>query len=65
VDQKSFRIWQATVGLNGREVAEALGKSEDTVTRYRTHGVPKTEATIVRLAMAAVAAGLAPWSAPK
>jgi TPP-dependent pyruvate/acetoin dehydrogenase alpha subunit len=65
VDPKDFRIWQAMVGKNGMQVAIALGKSTDTISRYRKHGVPMSEETMVRLAMAAVAAQLPPWSAPK
>lgn len=65
MDGKSFRIWQAMVGLNGRQVAETLGKSEDTITRYRQHGVPMSEETMVRLAMAAVVANLPPWISPQ
>lgn len=62
---KDFRIWQASVGLNGRQVAEALGKSEDTVSRYRNGGVPAPEAAVVALAMSAIEAQLPPWRAPR
>ena len=62
---KDFKIWMAEVGLNGRQAAEALGKSEDTISRYRTVGVPPSEAGVIRLACAALAAKLAPWSPGK
>ena len=56
-----FRVWQSQVNLSGREVAEALGKSEDTISAYRTRGVPARESAVIRLACAAIAAGIAPW----
>jgi hypothetical protein len=59
-----FRIWLAMVDKNGEQAAVALGKSTDTIGRYRKKGIPASEAYIVRLAMAAVAAGIKPWSAP-
>lgn len=61
---KDFRLWMVEAGLNGRQTAEALGKSEDTVTRYRTNGVPRTEEPIVRLACAALLAKVEPWYPP-
>lgn len=65
MDAKDFRIWQAMVDKNGMQAAMALGKSPDTISRYRKFGVPASEAPIVRLAMAAIAAGLKPYEAPK
>lgn len=62
---KDFKLWMVEAGLNGREAAEALGKSTDTISRYRIVGVPTTEAPIVRLACAAVLAKIEPWYAPK
>lgn len=59
-----FRIWQATVRLNGRKTALALGKSEDTISLYRTQGVAARESRIVRMACAAILANLEPWKAP-
>lgn len=61
MEAKQFRLWQAELGLSGREVADAMGKTPDTITNYRTKGVPEREVTIVRLAMAAIAAKLPPW----
>jgi hypothetical protein len=58
---KDFKLWMVEAGLNGRQAADALGKSEDTISRYRTSGVPKSETAIVRLACAAIVAKLAPW----
>lgn len=60
-----FRIWQSTTGLNVRQTAEALGKSPDTVSLYRRDGVPERESRIVRLACAAIANDLSPWSPQK
>ena len=59
-----FRIWQAGTGLNVREVAEAIGKSPDTISLYRRDGVPERESRIVRLACSAIANDLRPWSPP-
>lgn len=62
---KDFRIWQASIGLNGRQVAEAFGKSQDTISRYRNDGVPTAESVVVALAMSAIEAQLPPWRVPK
>lgn len=61
---KEFRVWQATVGLNGNEAAQALGKSKDTISAWRASGVPDNQSPIVRLACAAIAAKVEPWHAP-
>ena len=58
---KDFKLWMVEAGLNGRAAAEALGKSEDTISRYRTAGVPRSESAIVRLACAAIIAKVNPW----
>jgi hypothetical protein len=58
---KDFKLWMVEAGLNGRQAADALGKSTDTISRYRITGVPKSEAAIVRLACAAVLAKIEPW----
>lgn len=58
-----FRVWQAIMNLSGRNAAAALGKSEDTVTLYRHHGVPDRESRIVRLACAALLHDLKPFQA--
>lgn len=60
---KDFKRWQIDAGLNGREAADALGKSEDTISRYRTQGVPASESPVVRLACAAIISKLPPWYA--
>ena len=57
----AFRAWQSHVGLSGREIAVALGKSEDTIVTYRLRGVPERESKIVRLALQALAHELPPW----
>ena len=58
---ESFRAWQEHAGLSGRAVSEALGKSEDTIVRYRKHGVPDRESRAIRLAIRALANALPPW----
>ena len=58
---KEFREWQAAVGMSGREVAEHLGLSQNTISAYRSNGVPPAESPRVRLACAAIKAKLAPW----
>ncbi len=58
-----FKVWQGHVDMSGREVADAFGKSQDTISAYRTKGVPKREEAMVRLACAAISAKLPPWYA--
>lgn len=58
---KEFKQWMAEADFNGRETAEALGKSEDTISRYRTAGVPKSESAVIRLACAAIVQKVGPW----
>lgn len=60
-----FLAWMARVHLNIGQAAEVLGKSRDTIARYRTDGVPEREAKVVGLACAAYAHGLPPWGAKK
>ena len=52
-------------GTRPASLAEALGKSEDTISVYRHQGVPEREAKMVGLACAAIAHGLPPWGAAK
>lgn len=60
-----FLAWMARVGLNIRQAGGVLGKSRDTIARYRTDGVPEREAKVVGLACAAYAHGLPPWGAKR
>lgn len=53
-----FRAWQASVGLNGRAAAAALGISDNTISQSaQGDGFGLT----VALACSAIAAGLEPW----
>lgn len=57
---KVFRAWQERMGWSAAEVAKRLGKSPDTISAYRIHGVPKNQSVIVALAMAALESRLEP-----
>lgn len=57
---EAFRSFQDHLGKSGKELAEELGKSEDTIVRYRQQGVPERESRTIRLALAALAYGLPP-----
>lgn len=57
---EAFRAAQDRLNLSGKEIGEALGKSQDTIVRYRQQGVPERESRTVRLALAALAYGLPP-----
>lgn len=63
---KEFRNWQASVERHGRpimgiELAFELGMTPETLSRYRRQGVPDEAERRMRLAMAAISAGLKPW----
>lgn len=62
MDAETFKAWQAHMGFNGAVAAHRLGKSEDTISRYRRHGVPKSEARIVGYACSAIAMMLPEWT---
>ncbi len=51
---KRFKDWQERMGWSAAEAAKRLGKSPDTISAYRINGVPKAQATVVGLAMAAL-----------
>lgn len=57
---EAFRAAQDRLNLSGKEIGEALGKSQDTIVRYRQQGVPERESRAVRLALAALSYGLPP-----
>jgi hypothetical protein len=57
---EAFRAAQDRLGRQGKDLAADLGKSEDTIVRYRQQGVPERESRTVRLALAAIAYGLPP-----
>jgi len=57
---EAFRSTQERLGLSGIQIGQALGKSEDTIVRYRQTGVPERESRAIRLALAALAYGLPP-----
>ena len=54
-----FTAWRKHLGLNGREAADALGVSKNTITYYSNGkwAIPKT----VALACSALANQLRPW----
>ena len=54
-----FTAWRKHLGLNGREAADALGVSKNTITAYERGkwDIPKA----VALACSAVANQLRPW----
>lgn len=58
MDAKRFKEWQKRMGWNAAETARRLGKSPDTISAYRINGVPKVQALVVGLAMAALEYGL-------
>lgn len=60
---EAFRSAQDHLGKSGKELGEDLGKSEDTIVRYRKHGVPDRESRAIRLAIRALANALPPWPA--
>lgn len=47
---------QKRLGMNGRQLADALGKTTETISNYRTKGVPPRETKIVALALTALEA---------
>jgi transcriptional regulator with XRE-family HTH domain len=57
---KRFKDWQERMGWSAAEVAKRLGKSPDTISAYRISGVPKAQALVVGLAMAALENRLEP-----
>jgi len=57
---KRFQDWQARMGWSAAEVSKRLGKSPDTISDYRNKGVPKAQAQVVGLAMAALEHRLEP-----
>lgn len=60
MDAKRFKDWQKRMGWNAATTATRLGRSPDTISTYRIHGVPAQQATVVGLAMAALENGLRP-----
>lgn len=50
------------MGFNGAETARRLKKSEDTISRYRSKGVPKCDGEVVALACAAIAMKIPKWT---
>jgi hypothetical protein len=60
---EAFRAAQAHLGLSGIRIGQALGKSPNTIVRYRRDGVPEGESQTGRLALRALANALPPWPA--
>lgn len=52
------RAWQARTGLTNAGLAERIGRTRETIQKWRAEGVPAREARFVSLVMAAVDAGL-------
>ena len=63
MDSQTFIAWQEHMGFSGAEAAREIGKSADTISRYRRNGVPESESRIVGLACAAIAMKLPAWGA--
>lgn len=59
--KEQFVAWQKHLGLSNAEAGRRLGKSADTISRYRSAGVPASEAEIVGLACSALALAIVPW----
>lgn len=57
---EAFRAAQERLNLSGKDIGEALGKSPNTIVRYRRDGVPEGESRAIRLALAALSYGLPP-----
>lgn len=57
---KTFKEWQSRMGWSAAETAKRLGKSPDTISSYRIHGVPVAQSRVVGLAMAALEGRLEP-----
>lgn len=62
MDADTFKAWQAHMQLSNAEAARQLGKSEDTISRYRRLGVPASESTLVSKTCTAVALNLPGWT---
>lgn len=58
---EAFRAWQGHMHLSGKQIAERLGKSQNTIVTWRKHGVPVAESLLVRTALSAIAHDLPPW----
>jgi hypothetical protein len=61
MSKDQFVAWQKHLGISNAEAGRRLGKSADTIGRYRTQGVPASEAIMVGLACSALALGVPPW----
>ena len=57
---REFKEWQKSMGWTAAEAARRLGKSPDTISAYRSKGVPLREAVVVSLACKALTAGMKP-----
>lgn len=55
---EAVRAWQARTGLTNAGLAERIGRTRETIQKWRAEGVPPREARFVSLVMAAVDAGL-------
>lgn len=60
MDAKRFKEWQKRMGWNAATTATRLGRSPDTISAYRIHGVPANQSVVVSLAMSALENGLGP-----
>jgi transcriptional regulator with XRE-family HTH domain len=60
VTPEAFRAAQERLNFSGKDIGEALGKSPNTIVRYRRDGVPEGESKAIRLALAALFYGLPP-----
>lgn len=61
MDRATFIAWQSHMQFSNAEAARQLGKSADTIARYRKSGVPASEGRVVALACAAIAMKVPAW----
>ena len=51
---KEMRVWMAENGFKNTELGARLGRDADTISKWRTGGVPSPIAPMVRLALWAI-----------
>ena len=64
---EDFKFWRKSLGLTQQKAAEALGLSKTTIETYesgirRDNHQPSQIPYAIGLAMAAISAGIGPWS---
>ncbi|TIW23120.1 MAG: GIY-YIG nuclease family protein [Mesorhizobium sp.] len=56
-----FVAWQERMDITCAEAARLLGKSEDTISRYRLNGIPNHMKQVLELACYAIENGIPAW----